>query len=149
MDIFQKVVDAIVEEMELPSDGVSILRKAAEKPEQSGYLAEGLGLSQEAVVAALKSKEPPALTVEDFAAQLGADKEAVTKLLWSNARFREDMEADSLDLVGLIMALENLSEEEFGLRMEIPDEDAQQISSVGGAIAYLDRILAEAGVKEA
>lgn len=144
MDIFEKVVDAIVGEMELPPDGVSILRKAAERPEEFGYLAEGLGVSQEAVTAALKSKEPPALTVEDFAAQLGVDKAAVTRLLWANARFREDMEADSLDLVGLIMALEDLAEQEFGLKLEISDEDAQQISTVGEAVAYLERMLAEA-----
>jgi len=143
MDIFQKVVDAIVEEMELPSDGVTILRKAAEKPEDFGYLAEGLGVSQEKVIAALKSKEPAALTVEDFATQLGVDPAEVTRLLWTNARFREDMEADSLDLVGLIMALETLSEEEFGRPIEIPDEDAQKISTVGEAVAYLERILAE------
>ena len=143
MDIFQKVVDAVVEEMDLPPDGVSILRKAAEKPEEFGYLAEGLGVSQEVVTTALQSKEPPALTVEGFAAQLGVDKEAMSRLLWAHARFREDMEADSLDLVGLIMALETLSEEEFGRQLEIPDEDAQQISTIGGAVAYLERILAE------
>lgn len=147
MDIFQKVVDAIVEEMELPEDGVSILRKAAEKPEEFGYLAEGLGVAPNAVLAALKSKAAAALTVEDFAAQLGVDPQAVSRLLWTNARFRQDMEADSLDLVGLIMALEALSENEFGLQLEIPDEDAQQISTVGQAVAYLQRTLAEAGIE--
>jgi len=147
MDIFQKVVNAIVEEMELPQDGVSILRKAAEKPEDFGYLAEGLGVSSDAVLTALKSKAAAALTVEDFAAQLGVDPQAVSRLLWANARFRQDMEADSLDLVGLIMALESLSEEEFGLQLEIPDEDAQQISTIGEAVAYLQRTLAEAGIE--
>jgi acyl carrier protein len=145
MDIYEKVVDAIVDEMELSSDGVDILRKAAEKPEEFGYLAEGLEVEAAAVTAALKSKDPAALTVADFAGELGVDAEAVTKLLWTNARFREDMEADSLDLVGLIIALENLSEEEFGVKLEIPDEDAQNIASVGSAIAYLDKILADAG----
>ncbi|NWG16676.1 MAG: acyl carrier protein [Chloroflexi bacterium] len=48
-----------------------------------------------------------------------------------NARFREDLEADSLDLVELIMAFE----EEFG--GEISDEDAQKITSVGEAITYI------------
>ena len=105
MDIFQKVVDAIIDEMELSADGVEILRKAAENPQDFGYLAEGLGADAEAVAGALKSAEPAALTVDDFAGQLGVEADAVSKLLWQNARFREDLEADSLDLVGLIIAL--------------------------------------------
>jgi acyl carrier protein len=48
------------------------------------------------------------------------------------ARFREDLEADSLDLVELIMAFE----EEFG--GEITDEDAQTITTVGEAVKYID-----------
>ncbi len=48
------------------------------------------------------------------------------------ARFREDLEADSLDLVELIMAIE----EEFS--GEISDEDAQKITTVGEAINYID-----------
>ena len=48
------------------------------------------------------------------------------------AKFREDLEADSLDLVELIMAFE----EKFG--GEISDEDAQKITSVGGAVKYID-----------
>ncbi len=59
---------------------------------------------------------------------LGVDVERVVPA----ARFREDLEADSLDLVELIMAFE----EEFG--GEITDEDAQQITSVGGAVTYID-----------
>ena len=47
-------------------------------------------------------------------------------------KFREDLEADSLDLVELIMAFE----EEFG--GEISDEDAQKITTVGEAIGYID-----------
>jgi acyl carrier protein len=47
-------------------------------------------------------------------------------------RFREDLEADSLDLVELIMAFE----EEFG--SEISDEDAQKITTVGEAINYVE-----------
>jgi acyl carrier protein len=50
----------------------------------------------------------------------------------SAARFREDLEADSLDLVELIMAFE----EEFG--GEITDEDAQTITTVGEAVKYID-----------
>ena len=59
--------------------------------------------------------------------QLGADEEAVTM----KASFRDDLEADSLDLVELIMAFE----EEFG--GEISDEEAQNITSVGEAVNYL------------
>lgn len=48
------------------------------------------------------------------------------------ARFREDLEADSLDLVELIMEFE----EKFG--GEISDEQAQKITTVGEAVAYLE-----------
>ena len=58
---------------------------------------------------------------------LGADPEQVTL----ESKFREDLEADSLDLVELIMALE----EEF--EGEISDEDAQQITTVGEAVKYV------------
>jgi len=63
------------------------------------------------------------ITVE----QLGVDEDKVTM----DARFREDLEADSLDLVELIMAFED----EFG--GEISDEEAQQIKTVGQAVTYL------------
>ena len=59
--------------------------------------------------------------------QLGVEEEAVTM----KASFRDDLEADSLDLVELIMAFE----EEFG--GEISDEEAQNITSVGEAVTYL------------
>ena len=59
---------------------------------------------------------------------LGVDEEKVTM----EARFREDLEADSLDLVELIMAFED----KFGA--EISDEDAQKITTVGEAVAYID-----------
>ncbi len=61
--------------------------------------------------------------------QLGVDPDKVTP----EARFREDLEADSLDLVELIMAFE----EEFG--GEISDEEAQKISTVGEAVAYIEQ----------
>jgi acyl carrier protein len=48
------------------------------------------------------------------------------------ARFREDLEADSLDLVELIMAFED----KFG--GEISDEDAQNITTVGEVVKYID-----------
>jgi acyl carrier protein len=59
---------------------------------------------------------------------LGVDEDKVT----AEARFREDLEADSLDLVELIMAFED----KFG--GEISDEDAQKITTVGEAVAYID-----------
>lgn len=59
---------------------------------------------------------------------LGVDSAKVTR----EARFREDLEADSLDLVELIMAFE----EKFG--GEISDEDAQKITTVGEAVSYID-----------
>jgi acyl carrier protein len=60
--------------------------------------------------------------------QLGVDEEDVTM----EANFRDDLEADSLDLVELIMAFE----EEFG--GEISDEEAQKIVTVGDAVKFLD-----------
>ena len=59
---------------------------------------------------------------------LGVDLEKVTP----KARFREELEADSLDLVELIMAFE----EEFG--GEISDDDAQTITTVGQAVSYVE-----------
>jgi acyl carrier protein len=58
---------------------------------------------------------------------LGVDEEKVTL----DARFREELEADSLDLVELIMAFED----KFG--GEISDEDAQGITTVGEAVKYV------------
>ena len=57
----------------------------------------------------------------------GVDEGDVT----SDASFREDLEADSLDLVELIMELE----EQFG--MEIPDEEAEKITTVEEAVDYV------------
>lgn len=62
---------------------------------------------------------------------LGVDEEKVTR----DARFREDLEADSLDLVELIMAFE----EKFG--SEISDEDAQKITTVGELVSYIEEHL--------
>lgn len=59
--------------------------------------------------------------------QLGVNAEQVTK----EASFIEDLGADSLDTVELVMAFE----EEFG--SEIPDEDAEKLTSVGAVISYL------------
>ena len=59
--------------------------------------------------------------------QLGVDEEEVT----TEAHFVDDLGADSLDTVELVMAFE----EEFGL--EIPDEDAEKIARVKDAVDYL------------
>ncbi|MGI8824648.1 MAG: acyl carrier protein [Chloroflexota bacterium] len=59
--------------------------------------------------------------------QLGVDESQVTP----NASFEEDLNADSLDLVELIMSLE----EEFGI--EISEEDAEKIRTVGDAQEYI------------
>ncbi|HYX87346.1 MAG TPA: acyl carrier protein [Gaiellales bacterium] len=59
--------------------------------------------------------------------QLGVDEEQVTE----DASFQGDLDADSLDLVELIMELED----QFGLK--ISDEDAQQIVTVGQAVDYV------------
>lgn len=65
--------------------------------------------------------------VEIIADQLGVKAEKVTM----GARFREDLEADSLDLVELMMAFE----EEFG--GEISDEQAQKVATVGEVVELL------------
>ncbi|MSR20645.1 MAG: acyl carrier protein [Gemmatimonadetes bacterium] len=59
--------------------------------------------------------------------ELGVEPEKVT----DGASFVEDLGADSLDTVELVMAFE----EEFGV--DIPDEDAEQMRTVGDAISYL------------
>jgi acyl carrier protein len=63
-----------------------------------------------------------------IAEQLGVKKEEVT----DNAKFVDDLGADSLDTVELVMALE----EEFGI--EIPDEEAEKLQTVGDALRYIE-----------
>ena len=63
-----------------------------------------------------------------IADQLGVKKEEVT----DNAKFVDDLGADSLDTVELVMALE----EEFGV--EIPDEEAEKLATVGDALRYIE-----------
>ena len=60
--------------------------------------------------------------------QLGVKQEEVT----DEAKFIDDLGADSLDTVELVMALE----EEFGI--EMPDEDAEKMVTVGDAVRYID-----------
>jgi acyl carrier protein len=66
--------------------------------------------------------------IEIIAKQLGVDEDNVT----ADASFMEDLGADSLDTVELVMALE----EEFDI--EIPDSDAEKIQTVQDALSYLN-----------
>ena len=63
--------------------------------------------------------------------QLGVNPDQVTP----DAKFIEDLGADSLDTVELVMALE----EEFG--HEIPDEEAEKLQSVGDVIKYIEEMI--------
>ena len=60
--------------------------------------------------------------------QLGVNEEQVT----SEAKFIEDLGADSLDTVELVMAFE----EEFGI--EVPDEEAEKLMAVGDVVKYIE-----------
>ena len=62
--------------------------------------------------------------------KLGAEENKITK----TASFMDDLGADSLDTVELIMEME----EEFGI--EIPDEEAEKLATVGDAVKYIDSI---------
>lgn len=64
-----------------------------------------------------------------IAEQLGVEDEEVTM----EASFTDDLGADSLDIVELVMAFE----EEFGI--EIPDEEAEKIATVKDAVEYIDK----------
>jgi acyl carrier protein len=65
--------------------------------------------------------------------ELGVEAEKVTR----GASFVEDLGADSLDTVELVMAFE----EEFGI--DIPDEDAELMQTVGDAVDYLQKNASE------
>ena len=62
--------------------------------------------------------------------KLGAEEGKITKA----ASFMDDLGADSLDTVELIMEME----EEFGI--EIPDEKAEKLATVGDAVSYIDSV---------
>ena len=66
-------------------------------------------------------------------AQLGVTEDQVTP----EAKFIEDLGADSLDLVELVMAFEE------GFNSDIPDEDAEKLPTVGKAIEYIEGKMAE------
>jgi len=78
---------------------------------------------EEAIVSATIEEKVKKIIVD----QLGVDEAEVT----AEAKFIDDLGADSLDTVELVMALE----EEFGV--EIPDEDAEKIATVKAAISYI------------
>ena len=63
--------------------------------------------------------------------KLGVEDSKITM----EAKFIDDLGADSLDTVELIMEFE----EEFGI--EIPDEDAENITTVGSAVDYIEKVL--------
>lgn len=64
---------------------------------------------------------------EIVAEQLNADKDSITE----ETRFKEDLEADSLDLFEIVMSIED----EYSV--EIPSEDLENIVTVGNVIEYL------------
>ncbi len=75
----------------------------------------------------MEKAEVEKLVKEITVEQLGVNPNEVTE----SASFIDDLGADSLDTVELVMALE----EKFGL--EIPDEDAEKIKTIGNAIDYI------------
>lgn len=76
----------------------------------------------------MASTELEARLKKIVAEQLGVDESQIVPA----ASFSEDLNADSLDLVEMIMSLE----EEFGV--EIPDEEAEKIRTVGDAQSYIE-----------
>jgi acyl carrier protein len=106
------------------------VKRAAELKE----IQSTLQLRDNAALLTIKKQEKIMSEVQDKIKQiivdeLGVDEAEVTE----NARFIEDLGADSLDLVELVMRFE----EEFDI--EIPDEDAEKIQSVRDAYAYVEQ----------
>ena len=77
----------------------------------------------------MTEQEIEAKVIEIVAEQMGADKDAITR----NTRFVEDLNADSLDTVELVMEFED----EF--ETNIPDEEAEKILTVGNAIEFISK----------
>jgi len=90
-------------------------------------LTAGWSLKKEEVMSGISEKIKSVI-----AEQLGVKPDEVT----DQAKFVDDLGADSLDTVELVMALE----EEYGI--EIPDEDAEKLTTVGEAIKYIEEKLA-------
>ena len=91
-----------------------------------GHPLEQAGLGRD--VQELAGRHDRAVATQPSGEQLGADEDEVKP----EASFVDDLNADSLDLVELIMSLE----EEFGT--EISDEDAEKIRTVQDAVDYID-----------
>jgi acyl carrier protein len=85
-------------------------------------------LSEDRIVPSVEER-----VVDIVCENLGVSKEQVTR----STSFQEDMGADSLDIVELVMELE----EEF--EITIPDDQAEKIKTVGEAIDYIDREIAK------
>jgi acyl carrier protein len=82
----------------------------------------------------MSSKEEIQKTVAKVVSeQLGVEESKITP----EAKFMDDLGADSLDTVELVMALE----EQFDC--EIPDEEAEKITTVGEAIAFIEKNISE------
>jgi acyl carrier protein len=95
--------------------------RSLEQPEAASRIAETGGKIRMASV----EERVKQIIVE----QLGVDEGEVTP----SASFVDDLGADSLDIVELVMAFE----EAFGI--EIPDEDAEKITTVKDAVAYIEK----------
>lgn len=102
-----------------PPSPERVAKAQAARPPKKKAAASKVGSIQERVIAII-------------AEQLGREADEITP----QKRFVEDLGADSLDLVELVMAFE----EEFDI--EIPDEDAEKIMTVGQAISYISRATA-------
>lgn len=76
-------------------------------------------------------------TVDDVKSIIVEQLHVTPEKVTDTAHFVDDLGADSLDIVELVMAFE----EKFSI--EIPDEDSQQLTTVGKAVEYLEKKLAE------
>ncbi|UCG41867.1 MAG: acyl carrier protein [candidate division WOR-3 bacterium] len=76
-------------------------------------------------------------TVDDVKSIIVEQLHVTPEKVTDAAHFVDDLGADSLDIVELVMAFE----EKFSI--EIPDEDSQQLTTVGKAVEYLEKKLAE------
>jgi acyl carrier protein len=99
---------------------------------KGGFVLEPLFVCGRQAVSALEGGKPAMAVAERVKSiiveQLGVDEDEVTL----DASFTDDLGADSLDIVELVMAFE----EEFGI--EIPDEEAEKISNVREAVTYIE-----------